>query len=198
MTLTVPAWAADEARSLPYPLVVATVSGAHLYGFASVDSDLDLRAAHVLPAAEIVGLRLGPETVQHTGDRDGIELDVVSHDLRKFAKLLASPNGYVLEQLLSPLVVVTSPLHESLVAGELETDLNVLGTRLPYVPELIAAKREAEHGPLPPWARAALAHDVPALRAGLEAARDESPLPATASPEAVDALHDLIVKARLS
>jgi predicted nucleotidyltransferase len=248
MTLTVPAWAADEARSLPYPLVFATVSGAHLYGFASVDSDLDLRAAHVLPAAEIVGLRLGPETVQHTGDRDGIELDVVSHDLRKFAKLLASPNGYVLEQLLSPLVVVTSPLHESLVAltpglisrghahhylgfgagqwqlfdrtgelkpalytlrvllsgthlmrtGELETDLNVLGTRLPYVPELIAAKREAEHGPLPPWARAALAHDVPALRAGLEAARDESPLPATASPEAVGALHDLIVKARLS
>ena len=47
---------------------------------------------------------------------------------------------------------MTSPLHESLVAGELETDLNVLGTRLPYVPELIAAKREAEHGPLPPWA----------------------------------------------
>lgn len=56
-----------------------------------------------------------PETVQHMGVRDGVELDVISHDLRKFAKLVASPNGYVLEQLLSPLVVVTSPLHAALI-----------------------------------------------------------------------------------
>jgi hypothetical protein len=92
--LTVPPWAAGEARRLPYPLAFATVSGAHLYGFASADSDLDLRAAHLLPVEELAGLRLGPEAAQHTGYRDGVELDVVSHDLRKFAKLLASPNGY--------------------------------------------------------------------------------------------------------
>jgi predicted nucleotidyltransferase len=116
MTLDVPPWAAEVATGLPYPLVFATVSGAHLYGFASVDSDFDLRAAHVLPAAEVLGLRTGPSTVQHDGLRDGIELDVVSHDLHKFAKLLASPNGYVLEQLLSPLVVVTSDLHDTLRA----------------------------------------------------------------------------------
>ena len=55
MSLLVPVWAADAAQALPYPLVFATVSGAHLHGFASVDSDVDLRAVHVLPAAEIVG-----------------------------------------------------------------------------------------------------------------------------------------------
>ncbi len=114
MTLTVPEWAADVARQLPYPLVFCTVSGAHLYGFASIDSDLDLRAAHVLPAVEVLGLHRGPETLQRDGLRDGVELDVVSHDLLKFAKLLNSRNGYVLEQLLSPLVVVTSPLHDEL------------------------------------------------------------------------------------
>ena len=55
----------------------------------------------------MVGLRTGPDTLQHDGVRDGVELDVVSHDLLKFARLLISRNGYVLEQLLSPLVVVT-------------------------------------------------------------------------------------------
>ena len=35
----------------PYPLVFATVSGAHLYGFPSPDSDYDLRGCHVLPVA---------------------------------------------------------------------------------------------------------------------------------------------------
>jgi hypothetical protein len=77
VTVRVPPWAADAARELPRPLLFATVSGAHLYGFASVDSDLDLRAAHLLPAAEVVGLRIGPQTLQHTGVRDGVELDVV-------------------------------------------------------------------------------------------------------------------------
>jgi hypothetical protein len=35
---------------------------------------------------------------------------VVSHDLRKFAKLLASPNGYALEQVL-PWVIASDVLH---------------------------------------------------------------------------------------
>jgi hypothetical protein len=116
VTLDVPGWTAEVATALPYPLIFATVSGAHLYGFASVDSDLDVRAAHLLPAAEVVGLRTGPDTLQTGGVRDGVELDVVSHDLRKFARLLTTRNGYVLEQLLSPLVVVTSPVHAALAA----------------------------------------------------------------------------------
>jgi len=31
----------------PYPLLFATISGAHLYGFPSPDSDFDLRGAEV-------------------------------------------------------------------------------------------------------------------------------------------------------
>ncbi len=41
----------------PDPLLFATVSGAHLYGFPSRDSDVDLRGVHLLPAADLVGLR---------------------------------------------------------------------------------------------------------------------------------------------
>jgi len=81
--------------------------------------------------------------------------------------------------------------------GELEADLNVLGAELPYVSDLIATKREAEHGPFPPRAEDALLRDLPRLRAELEAARDESHLPERPSPEAVDGLHDLVVRTRL-
>jgi hypothetical protein len=65
------------------------------------------------------------------------------------------------------------------------------------VPELIAAKRDAKHGPFPVEARAALARDVPRLRAELEAARDASSLPAQPDHGAVDAVHDLVVQIRL-
>jgi predicted nucleotidyltransferase len=114
VTAGLPGWTDDAADAVGYPLVFVTVSGAHLYGFASVDSDVDLRGVHVLPAEEVVGLRPGPETIQRGGVREGVELDLVSHDLAKFARLLARPNGYVLEQLCSPLVVRTGELHERL------------------------------------------------------------------------------------
>ena len=48
----------------PYPLLFATISGAHLYGFPSPDSDFDLRGAHVLPLEKVVGLEVREETVQ--------------------------------------------------------------------------------------------------------------------------------------
>ncbi len=104
----------DEVARHPYPLVFATVSGAHLYGFPSPDSDYDLRGCHVLPAREVVGLDAGRETVESSKDEDGLELDLVTHDARKFFGLLLKKNGYVLEQLYSPLVVLTTPEHEEL------------------------------------------------------------------------------------
>ena len=104
------------AKAHPYPLVFATISGAHLYGFPSPDSDFDLRGVHVLPLAEIIGLRRGPETVEQQRDEPGFELDLVTHDLAKFVRLMRRPNGYVLEQLLSPLVVKTTDAHAELCA----------------------------------------------------------------------------------
>ncbi len=228
-------------------VVFATVSGAHLYGFPSVDSDVDLRGVHLMPLEDVVGLRPGTETVDRTWDRDGVEVDLVTHDLAKFCRLLLRRNGYVLEQLLSPLVVSSSPVHEEMVAlapaclsrhhahhylgfartqwalfertgelkpllytfrvlctgihlmltGEVEADLTRLGHGPGYLPDLVAAKRGAEHGPLPTGApgRDRLAADVAALRARLEEERDRTSLPER--PSAEPALHDLVVRARL-
>src|ERR1035438_9532002 len=91
----------------PYPLLFATISGAHLYGFPSPDSDYDLRGAHVLPAEEAVGLLPKRETIETGGLRNGVEMDLVTHDVLKFFTMLLKRNGYVLEQLYSPLIVAT-------------------------------------------------------------------------------------------
>lgn len=102
------------AAAHPHPLLFATISGAHLYGFASADSDFDLRGVHVLPLSEVIGLRLGEQTIERMDMESGLDLDLVTHDVGKFVRLVQRPNGYVLEQLLSPLIVQTSPEHEEL------------------------------------------------------------------------------------
>lgn len=45
---------------------------------------------------------------------NGLDLDLVTHDIGKFATLLLKRNGYVLEQLYSPLVVAGGELHDEL------------------------------------------------------------------------------------
>ncbi len=100
----------------PYPLLFATISGAHLYGFPSPDSDFDLRGAHVLPLGKVIGLDARDETVEDSRVIEGLEMDIVSHDVRKFFGLLLKKNGYVLEQLYSPLIVHTTPEHTELKA----------------------------------------------------------------------------------
>ena len=92
-------------RSGPTPLF-ATISGAHLYGFPSPDSDVDLRGSFVLPIEAVLRLRDPEETITLTQVQAGVEVDWVAHDIRKFARLMLKRNGYVLEQLLSPLVVL--------------------------------------------------------------------------------------------
>jgi hypothetical protein len=116
----------DELRDIiadqPHTLLLATVSGAHLYGFPSRDSDIDLRGAHVLPAEEVV----------------------------------EAPG---------------------------------------YLGELMAAKAEAEHGPLTGPSGDRLEQDVTTLQAVLDQAEIDSKL--ADRPTADAALHDLLVRTRL-
>jgi predicted nucleotidyltransferase len=104
----------DVVAQQPYPLLFVTISGAHLYGFPSPDSDYDLRGAHVLPLRDVIGLHAPQETIECSAGPAGIELDLVTHDAYKFFRLLLKRNGYVLEQLYSPLVLHTTPAHAEL------------------------------------------------------------------------------------
>lgn len=104
-------------QSGPAPLF-ATISGAHLYGFPSPDSDVDLRGTFVLPLDAVLRLREPEETITVTQIQAGTEVDWVAHDIHKFARLMLKRNGYVLEQLFSPLVVF---------GGEWLDELRVIG-----------------------------------------------------------------------
>lgn len=106
----------NRLQASPYPLIFAVVSGAHLYGFPSPDSDVDIRGVHLLPLAEVVGLHHQQDTVQSTQIIDGLEVDLVTHDLKMFCELVLKKNGNMYEQVFSPLVLRTSPFHDELRA----------------------------------------------------------------------------------
>ena len=103
-----------QIEAHPYPLIFVTISGAHLYGFPSPDSDVDLRGVHVLSLSDVLGLETRTETFESSGFHGGLEIDAVTHDIKKFMQLMLRRNGYVLEQLLSPLVELTTPAHEEM------------------------------------------------------------------------------------
>ena len=94
-----------ETLELGPPPLFATLSGSHLYGFPSPDSDVDLRGAFVAPLREILSLRGFRDTLTVERRETRPVVDWVAHDLGKFAGLMTRRNGYVLEQLYSPLVV---------------------------------------------------------------------------------------------
>ena len=235
-------------QALPYRLLFATVSGAHLYGFASPDSDVDLRGVYVLPVTSVVGLNRPEETVTNTFEHAGREIDLVVHDVKKFLSLMLNKNGYVLEQLYSPLVVQGGAAFEELrtlgqgcitrqvyhhyhgfsknqielfesksprqvktllyiyrvlltgiyllETGKVEANLPRLNEifRLPFIPDLIARKKE-ERAVLveADWTGHEAA--ITRLQARLETAFQESPLPEMALNR--PALNEFLVRIRL-
>jgi predicted nucleotidyltransferase len=75
-----------------------------------------VRGSFVLPLDALLGVKSVEETVTRTYRHEGWEVDFVAHDIRKFMQLMLRKNGYVLEQLYSPLVVHGSAVFEELRA----------------------------------------------------------------------------------
>ena len=143
----------QQVADHPYSLLFATISGAHLYGFPSPDSDFDLRGIHLLPLSEVVGLNPGCETLEKSGFYGGLEIDLVTHDAHKFFGLMLKKNGYVMEQVLSPLVVHTTPeaenIHDALQRiGQLREKLHLADTASMTTRDIAAVARltQRKHG----------------------------------------------------
>lgn len=100
----------------PSPVLFVTVSGSHLYGFSSRDSDYDIRGCHLTSASELLRLNPPRETYEVLDRESPIEMDLVTHDAGKFFRMLLNKNGYVLEQIFSPIVVRALPEFEELKA----------------------------------------------------------------------------------
>lgn len=101
-------------RTHPYPLLYATGTGSYAFGYASPASDLDVHGAHLLPLSQVLGLdsRAG-ETIEckEPATLQCPALEIATHDLKKVIQLALKGNGNILEDLYSPLVISTSPIH---------------------------------------------------------------------------------------
>ncbi|MCP4504440.1 MAG: hypothetical protein GY822_31400 [Deltaproteobacteria bacterium] len=102
----------EDAKRLP--LMWISLTGAHAYGFASPHSDLDLKAIHVVSARSALLDDDNLKPVESIVDFEGREMDFGTHDLRLVLDLLRAGNGNMLERLLGPFPVWTTPLGSEL------------------------------------------------------------------------------------
>lgn len=103
--------AEEEARR---EHLVVYLSGAHAYGFPSPDSDLDLKAIHIAPTADLLGFEVPSPTVDRAEIVDGVEIDYTSNELAHALAGILNGNGNFLERVLGRMVA-----HESQLVAEL-------------------------------------------------------------------------------
>jgi predicted nucleotidyltransferase len=103
--------AEEEARRRH---VVVALSGAHAYGFPSPDSDLDLKAVHLAPVRNLLGLSPQVETFERMEVIDGVEVDYTSNELRPVIAGILQGNGNFIERVLGALLPHTTPDNDEL------------------------------------------------------------------------------------
>lgn len=94
--------------------VVVYLSGAHAYGFLSPDSDLDLKAIHVAPTADLLGFEIPPPTVDRAEILDDVEIDYTSNELAHALAGILGGNGNFLERVLGRMTAMEAPLLDEL------------------------------------------------------------------------------------
>jgi hypothetical protein len=95
-------------------VLVISLCGAHAYGFASVDSDLDLKGVWQCPSEALLGLHDAPGAFDRQEWIDGVEVDLTLNELTQVVRGLLKGNGNMLERVLDP-----QPLHASDAMPEL-------------------------------------------------------------------------------
>jgi predicted nucleotidyltransferase len=86
----------------------AIESGSRAWGFASKDSDYDIRCMHIGKMEDYLGLNPPPQQVNLMKD----DLDLESWDIKKFAELTLKSNPQIAEWLRSPIVYIDSPIRK--------------------------------------------------------------------------------------
>lgn len=88
--------------------VYVTISGSHLYGFNSPDSDVDYRGCYQIPTVAYLTLDHPPQHIKETENSD-----IVLYELKKECELILAGNCNVLEHLLAK-PILTSTIHREL------------------------------------------------------------------------------------
>lgn len=168
----------DVERRHQVRILYAVESGSRAWGFASADSDYDVRFLYVHPRDWYLSLNEGRDVIEEMLPND---LDLSGWDLRKALRLLQKSNPPLLEWLFSPIVYREVPefieqlrlltsdgwspkslIHHylSMAEGNFRTYLQgerVRAKKYLYVLRpLLAARWIEENGTLPPVLFAAL------------------------------------------
>ena len=92
-------------------ILLAVESGSRAWGFASPDSDYDVRFIYVRPKEEYLRLETVRDVLEYPIDS---ELDISGWDLNKTLRLLRSSNPTLFEWFSSPIVYKETPDAEEL------------------------------------------------------------------------------------
>ncbi len=95
--------------------LVVSLSGAHAYGFPSPDSDVDVKAVHAVPTAELLGFTHEARAAERLEVIDGVEFDYSSNELGPVLQGVLKGNGNYIERFLSGYVFSQAAEFEALV-----------------------------------------------------------------------------------
>lgn len=88
----------------------AIESGSRAWGFASEDSDYDVRCMHVASLDDYLGINEPAKQINFSKGK----LDIESWDIKKFASLMLKSNPQIAEWLRSPVIYIDSPVRKRL------------------------------------------------------------------------------------
>lgn len=98
----------------PGELLSCALTGSHIYGFSSPDSDLDLKGIHRVPTRALLGFGKPKETHDRLQVFDGVECDLTTHEIQKAFGLLLAGNGNMLERFESPVQLYDTAAADAL------------------------------------------------------------------------------------
>lgn len=102
-------------------LLYITISGSHLYGFESKDSDIDYRGCYLVDTNKLLGLDEPKDYIQKESGRN----DIVLFELAKELKLLDVGNCNVLEHLFAKQIYTSDEYFE--IKKMISLNLNMSG-----------------------------------------------------------------------
>jgi len=91
--------------------VYITISGSHLYGFPSSDSDIDIRCCHIIDTKLFFHLSRPSEIVQWKGDINGQLVEFESQEIQKTIGLAMGNNSNILEHIFSKNLLTSEPME---------------------------------------------------------------------------------------